>query len=223
MAPYDKKQAFSDLRVGIITFIALVCLVLGITFAGGDKGLLFKKTSLIKAQLTDVGGLKKGASVTMNGMGIGKVTNITFVEKQNNLEVAAQENPPQIEVTLEVRQNVRKRIKLDSMPVVRTQGMLGDRYIEIPSGSESSEVLPDGKVLIGAAAGDFDRTLKEALDVMSETQKLLKAINEEQGTAGKLIYDEKFYNNLTAITDQMNELIIDFKKNPRRYIKFSIF
>ena len=223
MAPYDKKQAFSDLRVGIITFIGLVCLVLGITFAGGDKGLLFKKTSLIKAQLIDVGGLKKGASVTMNGMGVGKVTNITFVKGQNNLEVSPRDNPPQIEVTLEVRSEVRKRIKMDSVPVIRTQGMLGDRYIEIPSGSENSEVLPDGKVLIGAAAGDFDRTLKEALEVMSETQKLLKAINAAQGTAGKFVYDEKFYNNLTLMTDQMNDLIQDFKKNPRRYIKFSLF
>lgn len=223
MALYDQKQAFSDLRVGIITFIGLVCLVLGITFAGGDKGLLFKKTSLIKAQLIDVGGLKKGASVTMNGMGVGKVTHIAFIEKQPRQEVSSQERPPQIEVTLEVRTEVRKRIKMDSVPVIRTQGMLGDRYIEIPAGSKSSEVLPDGKVLIGAATSDFDKTLKEALDVMSETQKLLKAINEAQGTAGKLIYDEKFYTDLTAITAQLNDLIQDFKKNPRRYIKFSVF
>ena len=231
MAQYEKEktQVWSDFRVGIITFIGLVFLVLGITFAGGDKGLLFKKTSVVKARLADVGGLKKGGSVTMNGMVIGKVTNIIFTDGHDGVAVtaggskAAGQEKNQIEVTMEIRSDLRSRLKMDSVPQVRTQGMLGDRYIDLPSGSESAAVLPEGRVLVGAGAGDFDKTLIQAINVMSETQKMLKAINDEQGTAGKLVYDEKFYNNLTAITDQLDDLIKDFKKNPRRYIKFSIF
>ncbi len=230
MAQYEQEQVWSDFRVGIITFIGLVFLVIGITFAGGDKGLLFKKTVAVKALLADVGGLKKGGSVTMNGMVIGKVTNITFTDGHDSTAVTAEggknaagQEKNQIEVTMEIRSDLRNRIKIDSLPQVRTQGMLGDRYIDIPSGSKSAEVLPEGKMLMGATAGDFDKTLKQAIDVMSETQKMLKAINEEQGTAGKLVYDEKFYTNLTTITDELNDLIKDFKKNPRRYIKFSVF
>ncbi len=247
MAQHDQAQIWSDFRVGIITFIGIVLLVLGITFAGGDKGLLFKKTSVIKARLADVGGLKTGGSVTMNGMVIGKVTNITFVDIHDNgvvpegggeavardsnvvvpegdgKKVVEAQDKNKIEVTMEIRSDLRNRIKTDSVPAVRTQGMLGDRYIDLPSGSEKAEVLPDGKVLTGASASDFDKTLKQAIEVMSESQKMLKAINEEQGSAGKLVYDQKFYNNLTAITDQLNDLIKDFKKHPRRYIKFSLF
>ena len=223
MSQYDQAQVWSDFRVGIITFIGIVLLVLGITFAGGDKGLLFKKTSVIKARLADVGGLKKGGSVTMNGMMIGKVTNIVFTDGANDKEAVQGQDKNQIEVTMEIRSDLRNRIKTDSVPSVRTQGMLGDRYIDLPSGSKDALPLPDGKVLIGASASDFDKTLKQAIEVMSESQKMLKAINEEQGSAGKLVYDQKFYNNLTAITDQLNDLIKDFKKHPRRYIKFSLF
>ena len=223
MAQQETGQTWSNLRVGFINFVGLVLLVLGITFAGGDKGLLFKKTSAVKARLSDVGGLKKGGSVTMNGMVIGKVTNITFVEGHDGKEAVQGDAKNQIEVTMEIRSDLRNRIKTDSVPQVRTQGMLGDRYIDLPSGSESAPPLPEGKVLTGASAGDFDKTLRQAIDVMSETQTMLKAINEQQGTAGKLVYDEKFYNNLTLITDQLNDLIRDFKKHPRRYIKFSLF
>lgn len=214
MATYDHEQLWSDFRVGLITFLAIVFLILGITFTGGDKGLLFQKVTALKAQLSDIGGLKNGASVTMNGMIIGKVTNISFVDTS-----AGQS---QIEVTMEIRSNMRQRIKTDSVPAVRTQGMLGDRYIDIPPGS-AAEILPEGQVLIGASATDFDKTLNQTIAVLNETQKLLSAINREQGTAGKLIYDEEFYAKLMGISTELDGLIKDFKKNPRRYIKFSVF
>ena len=51
MKPIDREKAWSDFRVGLIAFSAIAFLILGITFAGGDKGLFFKKVSLVKARL----------------------------------------------------------------------------------------------------------------------------------------------------------------------------
>ncbi len=225
MNQYHKDRLWSDFRVGIITFIGLTCLVLGITFAGGDKGLLFKKVTLVKARLGDVGGLKKGGSVTMNGMVIGKVTDIFFADGNDGKEAQPEieKTSSQIEVTMEIRTDIRRRIHVDSVPAVRTQGMLGDRYVDIPPGSTDKEILPEGKILIGASATDFDKTLNQTISVLSETQKLLSSINNRQGTAGKLLYDEEFYNKLMGISTELDGLIKDFKKNPRRYIKFSVF
>ncbi len=223
MNPINKERLWSDFRVGLITFIGLSFLVMAITFAGGGKGLLFQKVTIVKARLSDVGGLKKGASVTMNGMVIGKVTNISFVSEQDIAEVQPPQNESMIEVAMEIRTDIRKRIRVDSVPSVRTQGMLGDRYIDIPPGSSDKEILPEGKVLTGAPTSDFDKTLTQTIAVLNETQKLLAAINKQQGTAGKLIYDDEFYNKLTGISTELDGLIKDFKKNPRRYIKFSIF
>ena len=219
-----KERLCSDFRVGVITFVGLTFLFLGITFAGGDKGLLLQKVTEVKAHLSDVGGLKKGGSVTMNGMVIGKVTDISFVDNPAGTETP--DGPPttgQIEVAMEIRTDTRHRIKTDSVPAIRTQGMLGDRYIDIPPGSSDKEVLPDGQVLIGASASDFDKTLNQTIGVLAETQKLLSAINQQQGTAGKLLYDQQFYDKLMGISTELDELIKDFKKNPRRYIKFSVF
>ena len=209
----EKAQLKSDFRIGLITFIALVSLIAGITFAGGDKGLLFKKVVKIQAQLFDVGGLKKGSSVTMNGMVVGKVTDITFGNGPTN----------NILVTMEIRQDFRNRIKSGAIPVIRTQGMLGDRYIDIPPGDDKAPILPEEEILKGTSPADFDKTLSQAISVLTETEKVLKAVNEQEGTAGQLVYDEKFYTNLTKITDELNSLIKDFKKNPRRYVKFSVF
>src|SRR3989338_8503764 len=118
MPHYDKNQVAVDLRVGIVTLSAIIILIFGIAFAGGDKGLLFRKVSKIKAQMTDVGGLKKGGSVTMGGMTIGKVTEITFVDANSEMP-----NDNRIEVAMEIRSDRKSRIKKDAVPAVRTQGM----------------------------------------------------------------------------------------------------
>lgn len=214
MERFEKSLKWSDVRVGLLAFAAIVCLVAGIMFAGGDKGLLFKKTSTVSARLTDVGSLKKGSSVTMGGMTVGKVTEIAFVnDVQSKL----------IEVSMEVRQDVRPRIKTDSIPTVRTQGMLGDRYIEISMGSDKAIVLPEGQPLTGEPATDFDKAISQANAVLKESNTLLVALNEQRGTAGRLVYDEKLYERITAIAEEIQSLVQDFKKNPRRYLKFSVF
>ena len=219
MAQFDQKQAVSDFRVGIIAFTGLIFIILGIAFAGGDKGLLFKKTTILKARLTDVGGLKRGASVSMNGMVVGKVNEVSFVQDAQ----ANGNEKNQIEVTMEVRSDTRERIHNDSVPAVRTQGMLGDRYIDIPPGTEASGVLPEGKVLIGSSATDFDKTLHQAISVMSETEQILSAVNKQQGTIGQLVHDQAFYSRLLEIAQDLRDLIEDFKKNPKRYIDLSVF
>lgn len=215
MTILDPERAWRDLRVGLVTFFALLLLIAGVTFAGGDKGLLFRKTGIVRARMTDIGGLKRGSTVAIGGMSVGKVTNIQFVGGPSNTQ--------QIEVTMDIRSDVRNRIKADSVPAVRTQGMLGDRYIDLSFGSEDSPALAEGEILKGASATDFDQTLREAQDVLKEVQKLLAAINRKQGTVGRFFYDERFYGNLMEITDEVNDLIKDFKKQPRKYVKFSIF
>ena len=214
MSRHDQEVMWSDFRVGIITLIALALLILGVVFAGGDKGLLFQKKSFVQALMANVGGLKKGSSVTMAGMTIGKVNNIAFVDHAEG---------SQIQITMQVRTDIRSKIKSDSVPSIRTQGMLGDRYVDISTGSNSTKPLADDGVLIGKAATDFDETLHQALGVLQETEKLLNSINRQQGTVGQLFYDERFYNNLVNITEQLKELIDDFKKHPRKYVKFSMF
>ncbi len=213
MSRYNQEKVLSDLRVGIITFVGIFLLILGIVFAGGDKGLLFRKTTIVKAFLSDVGGLKTGSSVTMGGMTVGRVTGVNFKDSLSN----------QIEVNMQVRSDARQRIKKDSKPAVRTMGMLGDRYVDISTETENTEILPEGVALIGNPASDFDEALRQANDVMGETEQLLVAVNQQRGTAGRLVYDEQLYMTFTEIAAETKDLIKDFKKRPRRYIKFSLF
>jgi len=213
MEDTSKENFWSDFRVGALTFLAISILIAGITLAGGTKGLILQETSTILASMKDVGGLKKGSAVTMGGMTIGEVTNIAF----------SLENPRTIEVAMNIKSSLRSKIKSDSAPSIRTQGMLGDRYIEISMGSEDQPLLRDGEQLLGKTATDFDETLLYAKSVLSETEKMLTAINEQKGTLGHIFYDAKLYDALTETTEELRDLIRDFKENPKKYIDVSIF
>ena len=58
---------------------------------------------------------------------------------------------------------------------------------------------------------------------VNEMNTLLSEINQGQGSMGKLMKDPLLYNNLNTTVQNANELMIDFKANPRRYVGFSIF
>lgn len=67
-------------------------------------------------------------------------------------------------------------------------------------------------------------SLTEDLQVTSEKLNgLLTKLERGEGTAGKLLTDEGLYLDLRRLTTRLDSLTVDFKANPRKYIKFSVF
>tara|TARA_B100000941_G_scaffold201862_1_gene146929 strand:+ start:3244 stop:4170 length:927 start_codon:yes stop_codon:yes gene_type:complete len=70
---------------------------------------------------------------------------------------------------------------------------------------------------------DFKKSLNEINIVSLKLSNVLEKINNSQGDIGKMINDDKLYNNLDTTLVELNKLIIDFRTNPKRYVHFSIF
>jgi phospholipid/cholesterol/gamma-HCH transport system substrate-binding protein len=63
-------------------------------------------------------------------------------------------------------------------------------------------------------------------DLQTTTDKLnnvLGKLERGEGTAGKLLTDDSLYADLRRLTTRIDSLTVDFKANPRKYIKFSVF
>jgi phospholipid/cholesterol/gamma-HCH transport system substrate-binding protein len=52
---------------------------------------------------------------------------------------------------------------------------------------------------------------------------LLAKVDSGQGTIGMLMNDPGLYNDLRRLSSRLDTLTADFKANPRKYIKFSVF
>lgn len=74
-----------------------------------------------------------------------------------------------------------------------------------------------------AARLNFEETMNKANTAVAGLQSVVDSINNGNGSLGKLINDENLYNNLEDASKSLDNLIIDVKENPKRYVHFSVF
>ena len=73
------------------------------------------------------------------------------------------------------------------------------------------------------AATNFKLTLDKANDAIADLQSVISGVKDGKGSLGQLLNDEKLYNNLNSASKNLDELMIDLKANPKRYVHFSVF
>lgn len=73
------------------------------------------------------------------------------------------------------------------------------------------------------AKADVAAVINNANKTIEEIDLLVSKINNGEGDIGQLINNDSLYRNLEATTANINNLIIDLKQNPKRYVHFSLF
>jgi phospholipid/cholesterol/gamma-HCH transport system substrate-binding protein len=74
-----------------------------------------------------------------------------------------------------------------------------------------------GKLLTDSGMYDRLNSLSERLD------RLLTRLEQGEGSAGQLLQDRRLYENMNEAASELRELVADVRKNPRKYLKFSLF
>ncbi len=73
------------------------------------------------------------------------------------------------------------------------------------------------------ANSNIKETLDNANKAVAELQATMAKINSTQGSIGLLMNDTKLYDNLNNASKNLDNLMIDLKAHPSRYVHFSIF
>ncbi|MFW6090120.1 MAG: MlaD family protein, partial [Gemmatimonadota bacterium] len=110
--------------------------------------------------------------------------------------------------------DVQEQIRRDSRAQVRTQGLLGDRLIDITPGAVDEPALGAGDTLSAARPVDYDALIAEGaaavgdlVDVASQLSELTRGILAGKGTLGRLVTDEELYAGLSGIAASMDTLL----------------
>lgn len=127
-----KKYAM-ETTVGIFVVIGLLCIGY-MTVKLGNLGLFGDDSYPIIARFSSVQGLRDGSAVQMLGIEIGRVAKLTMDQEKQLAEV-------------EFR--IKKGIKIydDAIASIKTEGLIGDRYVSIDPGGGSDELLHAGGVI----------------------------------------------------------------------------
>ena len=70
---------------------------------------------------------------------------------------------------------------------------------------------------------DLASTIEGLKSTINGFNTLLTNIEKGEGSIGKLVKDERLYNNLEGALGQLEALFEDMKRNPKRYVHFSLF
>jgi len=128
MQKYSKETV-----VGIFVLIGLLCIGY-MTVKLGDVGLFEDDTYLLTARFSKVTGLRSGSAVNMLGLEVGRVG-----------KMAMDQDKQQAVVDLRINKGVK--VYDDAIASIKTEGLIGDRYVSIDAGG-SGDLLKAGDAII---------------------------------------------------------------------------
>ena len=70
---------------------------------------------------------------------------------------------------------------------------------------------------------EFQSLSDNMLSVSTQLDLLLTNMNKEQGSFGKFVYNDSIYNELATTLNSFDELLIDIRNNPKKYVNISLW
>ncbi len=202
-------KSSTEIKVGLFVFLGILA-IFYLTIRLAQEAFAPKDAYKLYAIFENVSGLTKGAKVEMAGVLIGKVGNIELTS----------EGRAKVELLIYKKYKIQE----DAKAAIRTFGVLGDKFVELKPGV-SQTYLSEGSTIaytestvsvdeILASLGPTVEGLKEVLGTKEgkENLKILVAnireasesfksiaqkIEKGQGTLGKLVANDKLYQDLS--------------------------
>lgn len=157
----------NELKAGIFLSVSLF-LVAALILIMGRERQIFAKQSEYHAFFRDVKGLSVGAPVRLGGIPIGRVASVNFDKTYKDTKV---------HVILLINDKYLEEVKPDSMVIIDTQGLLGDRYVSLTPGA-SDEVAPPGSRLKSSEIADLGQVLVRAQAAVDNTTQITERLNK---------------------------------------------
>lgn len=212
------NKGATEIKVGIFVFLGILAL-LYLTFRLAQEAFVPKDTYRLYAVFDSVSGLIKGAKIEMAGVPIGKVGEISLT--------------PEGKAKVELLIFKRYKVQEDATALVRTFGVLGDKFVEIRPGRSQAFLSEGGMIAKTESPVDLDQILanigptveglKEVLgtqegkenlkilvanikDASESFKKIAEKVEKGQGTLGKLVADDKLYKDLSATSQSLKNI-----------------
>jgi len=172
--------------------------------AGVENGLI----ASLQTQIMPVMGTVDSALVAVKNMlsefnGIGKridllMANISSLSTQANGLIA--DNRQSLKRTISSFDSLTKSLNKTLSPMISTYTDLGNKV----------------------KALEIQQTLDQLNKTMAELQKTAQGINNPDGSIGQLMKTDSLHKAMVVMLKDVDNLLIDFQANPKRYVHFSL-
>ncbi len=70
---------------------------------------------------------------------------------------------------------------------------------------------------------NLNNSIRYLNGVLIQVDSIVRKINRGKGSLGGMVNDAELYYNLTAVSDNLDKLLTEFRQNPKRFVNLSIF
>lgn len=188
-----------EIKTAILVIASILLFLWGYSFLKGTDLLLSYNTYYI--EYDDVEGLAPSAPVTISGLVIGKVSEITY---------AANTWRPVVEIQI----NKKYKFSKNSIARIYEPGLIGGKQIQILPG-DGSEIAQNGDALVGDVKQGLTELVSEKLEPLKEkiekmmvsADSLLVGLNE--------VLDDKTKQNLRNSMAKLSETLNEFSQTSK--------
>ena len=206
------KTVRKNILLGFFVLVGMILFIAGI-FLVGSKNEMFAKTFPITARFTNATGLKAGSNVRYNGVKVGIVKSVNLI------------NDTLVQVDMQIEENKRSYILTNATATIASDGLMGDKIVNISAGKGNGAELHNGDVVQANNPLNTDKVLQtlsqsnENIRVITENLKTLtNDINSNNGPAQLLYKDstmakslKQSFTNLDGITTKVLDVSSSLK------------
>lgn len=195
-----KKDQKNLIKVGaFISALTVVLMVMIISI--GKETSIFEPKLTVRARVPSVSNLKSGSYVELKGIHIGSVTGVRIVSED------------EVEISMKINESEMKWIKQDSKVAISTAGLVGDKYVEVLTGSKEAAPLdPEKEFLVSDPGVDMQAIVSKGESIAAITERILSKLDNIMVKIGdgKVLVDtinylNKSAGNMEKITSELKE------------------
>lgn len=191
------NERTNTFKLGVFVLTGVTLLVLGLYLLGAKRDL-FSRTLDVTAEFKEVNGLRAGSNVRYAGINVGTVVDITIASDTVVL------------VEMMIRRKDAAFIRTNAIAEIASDGLMGNKLVNIIPGEGTSGPLADGNVLESVPGLDTDAMLRtlgtsneNLVAITGDLRDLTQRLNSEDGLLS-LLTD-------TMVVKHVQDMVVDVR------------
>jgi phospholipid/cholesterol/gamma-HCH transport system substrate-binding protein len=186
--PKQKKNI--ELRVGIVSFLAIFLLIIGLVLGNGFS--FSSKGNITEFRFDNAGGLQISEPVFVSGVEMGKITDIQAGENY-----------------VRVLTNIYQKIDFynDASARILIKEIMGGKKIDVSPGHKSAGILQEGEPIIGRNTPDFGELVAIVGSVSEDAVSLIRKLDTLASSVNLFLSDTTFSTDVKYIASNTRKLV----------------
>lgn len=188
------KEREVEIKVGLFISVGVSLIMLAILLLGGADSV-FTRTVRYSLHFPTVDGLFAGSKVVLGGLQVGIVKEVAFDAETKN-----------IQVNVQIQKKFQDWIRTDTRGEIATQGVLGDKYVALTLGDQSTPPLKAGSEIETRRGKDLNAVLGQSDQLMTSLNSAVKNLDRILESFDRNNRSETLFQSLSTATKNLAEI-----------------